>query len=84
MSYLKSFVIVLVGILMGVIYMMILVAFAKFAEHVAPTFGILLFLAFAVVTALCLIKMQTLLERYLIRRHVAQHPNSSWRYIVAK
>ena len=84
MSILKSFFIILVGIVMFGTYLAILVAFSKFAAHVSPSFGILIFLAFAVISALGVVKLQTCLERIFIRRHVAQNPDSSWRHIVAK
>ena len=84
MPILKSFLIIVAGLLMFGTYLAILVAFSKFAAHVSPTFGILLFLAFAVVTALGFIRLQTYLERVFILRHVANNPDSSWRYIVAK
>lgn len=84
MSVLKSFFIVIAGLLMFASYLAILVAFSKFASHISPSFGVLLFLAFAVATALGFVKLQTYLERVFIRRHVAQNPDSSWRYIAAK
>ena len=84
MSVVKSCFIVMAGILMFGTYLVILVAFSKLAAHISPSFGFLLFLAFAVITALGFVKLQTYLERVFIRRHVAQNPNSSWRYIAAK
>lgn len=84
MSVLKSIFVVVVGLLMFAAYLCMLVAFTKFANYVLPSLAFLLFLAFAVASALAFIKLQTHIERILIRRHVAQNPRSSWRHVAAK
>lgn len=73
----------LIGTVLVGSHLMFLMLVAKVCSAYLPMGGLTVFLILAVLSGLAMLRIQTLLEKYFIARHIKKRPNSGWK-VVAK
>lgn len=73
--------VILLGALLVGTHFLILVLVSQLCAIALPDYGLIVFLTVAVQSGMLMLRIQTQLERFFIRRHLAKYPNSGWRVV---